>query len=1442
MNIFNFSWGVSYENEFKEYLDQSIVARDWMDIYSPLNSLLRIINEKKEIIEIPHQSLFFEALLKAADQNMPQAVHGVVLDIIISYFKRYSQNQMKEYIQLFLPIILLMGKTALPQIRGRCIEIIDKFLLNNNDFTLSLLEPLVSCFASSLLQPVNGLQEKALILFQKLYDQYNLEFEQEMWLHLCITPHTREGLLKFINLKKYQINFNNIKEQTLCDGLCEMLLNQNTLVIKQTLDLMNEQLKLNKVNISSDCKRKLIQVVIKLVTFNDSGITQRLTQYLIGENDSQYFELHVKDIFIKSIYEILQRDFTDTGSSSECTKMFSAIIKNKLLSNVIGNTLTLPLMNLFIKINLNKQNVEQSNILIEMLKNAQIDELIKHLNSMEFNEKIVFVMYYIPSEEQKSQYITIALSLFKTLINDYFQKQLNATDISVLESALIIIKKTVSSLHDNLNIELPILDSLEPFKKQLTLIQTIFGEREVKALNNLLSVILTFATITTNEEFHYQLNQILLNSILSSSNIAPALVCCRLFFRLTKQSKIYLSSSQEVVSFLWKNVSSAEQFLPIIVSLLASNAEALPFSALQDVIDYERLLICMHMNKFYQKIINTNQMKCIIYSLLKSDERYFKVARDWFLFLMSHDATLFISIVMGVLNGKDEMIIENVDAVGSNEEPSSTIQNKEETKLITKNSTTQIKRELRFLTYFTQIINADIPGCFDLLLTTEINDEMKSLLVIYPFPRTLINTPIHIILMIIERICVVRESVKAADLLIILFTRYEHSEILHSFSQHILTAISVPIKSHSLQPIFHSKLLILTRTLVRSTPALIQTSLDTMDAIPLDVLIDPEIFTDFSLNSPKENLPILATKTLPEIFLKVPSMMKSNSDAFYSDVIRLIGIITQLVHRIFREYPVNKESSNNITFLAPMFNIQKKEDNQHFFKPLLFGLFSMVSELYQQLPRIQIKEVHDIIEDDLAFLMEEVFFVFPDSLLEHTATTQEHRKMFSSLFLKFTSNPINLYISTLCSLFKLGRIPADSLFDSISQILPMANGEELKELVPELFKFFSLSITTIQNHSITSFLRALRSLVSCSEINNLPPQIVVASPQIFQLFYLAVQKFTLPDDLNSFTSDLLPLAISLKPSEANPLQIFSANVSSSLSLLIPQLETILEQKNISMVEDVLLSLQRSGLLTGKWKNLVISTFNDKNFFVSNPSRLSKWLPIISLVYSQHLDQVWQSAKGSGNGIKERVDCIEAYELKKAAFVVLCGDCYTFDKIANELLKRILKIVALYPKSNQVLINSFLFLRVIYCKCSFVMTRLLLGQILVEAIRIIKNYKEFEPNVLLEILKFIDIVNINPLIDFEPFRWLFTLPLSGVTTTLSPFFNIIIPLHPENSIQTELTSITPIITLRKILSQEDEVELRRVLSKYNVLLLDMKRRNLQWKPEIINDFLMNDFIE
>ncbi|ELP85106.1 hypothetical protein EIN_080780 [Entamoeba invadens IP1] len=1420
MNFFKFSWGATFETQVRSFIDQTQNISDWTDLYTPLNNLLGAASTSR-IPTLPYKTEFLGVLIKASDPVFPQLVHGVLIDLIITFFKGFTEEELEDNIQVLMPPLFVMGKTALPLIRARCIEVVQHFVLVRQPLLDSMTEPIISCFSQSLLQPLNGLSELAFTLFKNVKSKNQYLFEKTMWVYLYTTPHTRQGLLHFMASTVYTPDFRNVTQSDVHRALCELLWCSDVLVVSKTLDFLNDKIPINSVVFSDDQKTKLIQIVLKLFTSKDSGIVQKACLWLIGTPDQNQFTENTKQLFLCGVNELISTFYETT---IDTTQILVSIVNNKMLTEFVGNSLALPLLKLFIKINSKKYDRERSGAIQSILHTTFSQTFFDVFNSLEPTEKIVLAMYYFPSQTQVEEYTKFVISLFKTIVLDYFSKVAKKCDLPILEAALVIIKKLISSLHETLKLEISFLEVPELLRTELNHLVHVFNESEMSTFSNMMHLVHAFATITQNESFHSKLSDTLCEHILASENLASSLVCCKLYFKLVSVSQKY-TKTNEIISFLWKNVSTGEQFVQIIISLLAVNAAYLPISIFKEIEDYERLLVCMHLSVFYEKMINTEQLEFVVFSLMKADTTYFKVYRDWFAFLMTRNPTFFITTILSVLippKNTTELVQTNSETV---------------IKLlytIKLNTTEQIERESTFVNYFSKLIESDIPGCLELLISAQTTHVMFDLLDIYSMPSNQTNTPISIVFFIIEQICVVRESIPAADLLITLFTRFGHSKVITTFAQETLKAVGQSLSLHTLSPVFSSKLLVLARILLKSTSESCTERannlvLPAIDALPTTILVNPEILTDLAFYSPNTFLPTLTTKILPELFLKIPMLIKANNDTFYSNVLNLLGIVCRLTDRVFEEYPpCSTPTNSNIT----VFGFRREE---HFFKPLIFGLFSMIFEVYNQLSKIQIKEIEKCVKQSLVSLLEQVFVNFTESLLEHVGNEKEHRQVFNTLFLLFPKPNVKLLVLTFCELFKGTKIPEETLYEIIIQILPVASLDDLMSVLPELVKFMNATATALQKSSTSNFFKSLKSLASCVEIKNVPKDQFLNSTNFSSLFNTAVTKISIQDDYKCFVSDVIPLMIAVNQTTNGFVTFFTGN--NCLTPFVPQLESLLSQGKTSFVDDVLLLLQKSNLLTGKWQNIVVSIFTQNNFFSSTPSRLKVWMPIINTVFSQRIELVWKGSKGYSNRKEEPHNPLE---LRRAAFIVLCGKYGDFDKLAMETLT-ILSHSILLPKiSDDELCSILLFVRVIIIKCSFVMVRCLFGTILYQLMDILMNNgdKEYSQNTILEALKIIDFANVCNQIDFDPLRWVFNAPMTGVSPSLFPIISNIIPPHYTPLNETP-NMACPVITVHSIKKQEDTVELRKILANYNNLLFAVKTKQLDMDKTL--ELLLKDFV-
>ncbi|KAL7715438.1 hypothetical protein QTN25_007059 [Entamoeba marina] len=271
----------------------------------------------------------------------------------------------------------------------------------------------------------------------------------------------------------------------------------------------------------------------------------------------------------------------------------------------------------------------------------------------------------------------------------------------------------------------------------------------------------------------------------------------------------------------------------------------------------------------------------------------------------------------------------------------------------------------------------------------------------------------------------------------------------------------------------------------------------------------------------------------------------------------------------------------------------------------------------------------------------------------------------------------------------------------------------------------------------------------------------------------------------------------------------------------------------------MISLQHANMLTGKWQTVVVTTFINPIFFSSDPIKLVRWSSLLSSVYSQRLDEIWQGARGNANICKGRNELREAFELKRAAFVVLSGKINDFDNITEELIKRILVSLKHFKESSIVIQNVFLFLRVLFIKSAFVCTRKFQGRIVYEIFDIIKNYDSYDVNVLLEVLKWLDYNIVHIHLNFEPYKWAFIQSILNIESITKPLFKSIQLTSHAHSTPLNDHSI-PLISMHHIKSKSDKELLQKQLSSYTDRLLLVNRQD--YDDVRFERWLFEEFIE
>ncbi|KAL7715439.1 U-box domain-containing protein [Entamoeba marina] len=620
MNLFNFSFSpTSKQTQLTQILSTIKPNQDWMDVYTTLTTIVNILKSYPANADLPLSNLT-RYLIQSSDMSLPLTVHGVVLDILTLLYQRLQKNEFDCYYFYLLPPLLLLSKTSLPQIRARCVDVFQQYIisvkpknlketsendLSSNDTTnekltpinnfVSIIETLVVCFASGLLENMNNLHEKVSILFSTINYSYPKEFCCALVHHLHRSPTTRHGLLKFIVTKKYIFSVDYVNETKLCSAFVSLLHSNDLVIVKQTLDIINEQFPMSKKTVSESIRIVLLRGVLFLLIQKDTGVIQRVTNWVFGDSES-FFKENSYNTFIGTVRSIVLKYLDNPVGNGICIDTICSLVSIKLFADAIITETAGLLMKLLVVMSSTSDSSKCQSI-TSLLSVVDLEIFKENLETLDPKDQVIFVIHYQPSEIQTPSLITTAEILFNKYIEEFFQLHSTKANLSTLENSFITIKKIFGSLTHRLKVTVALTETSNKFKNYLNTLPYSLPEKDIKLLTNMLSFIETFSS-SPDATFHTTLKDILLEEIETIHSTPAALLLCKLFLKLSASNSIYKESSKPVISFLWKQVSTSKTYLPVVVSLLASDVVEFPLDSLQDVVDYERLVVCMKLNSF----------------------------------------------------------------------------------------------------------------------------------------------------------------------------------------------------------------------------------------------------------------------------------------------------------------------------------------------------------------------------------------------------------------------------------------------------------------------------------------------------------------------------------------------------------------------------------------------------------------------------------------------------------------------------------------------------------------------------------------------------------------------------------------------------------------------------------------------------------------------------
>ncbi|KAL7719504.1 Dopey domain containing protein [Entamoeba marina] len=358
-------------------------------------------------------------------------------------------------------------------------------------------------------------------------------------------------------------------------------------------------------------------------------------------------------------------------------------------------------------------------------------------------------------------------------------------------------------------------------------------------------------------------------------------------------------------------------------------------------------------------------------------------------------------------------------------------------------------------------------------------------------------------------------------------------------------------------------------------------------------------------------------------------------------------------------------------------------------------------------------------------------------------------------------------------------------------------------------------------------------------------------------------------EINIFTEDIIPI-ICMTSEEST---ISTLDLGKTYELLLQQPCADMDMSLAAV--NVLIGITKKNQLVGRWNRIVVSAFNENEFFKKPVELLSLWREPISNAFLSNnhrafLDILYGFAKGILTqgplfGTKENEAIHRGRLLKRLAFVIYSSEPETFDSIVDQnipvieqVMDRIIDTLKTHPHTS-VYVNGFLLLRVVLLRCSFTKLRKKIPTVLNELINIFNTPFERDAAIILAGLQVVDMLNIIPESTLDLHTWIFFSPYSPEFTEQSQYFQPLIHGLALNANDGDSTpkqqNWTPNITLQgleqkrelvitatRLNDMRDYQNLRIELDSYRKELFQVTSRSSELDLNSMNKLLLQSFGE